>query len=88
MQWMEYNSAIKRNEIVLFAEMRTDLETVIDEINQKEKNITYMWNLPEKETATHFRILAWRIPWTEEPGRLQSMESQKVGHNYAIIPHM
>ena len=31
----------------------------------------------EKEMATHFRILAWRIPWTEEPGGLQSMGSQK-----------
>ena len=34
----------------------------------------------EKEMATHSRILAWRIPWTEEPGRLQSMGSQRVGH--------
>ena len=32
---------------------------------------------PGKEMATHFSILAWEIPWTEEPGRLQSMESQK-----------
>ena len=31
----------------------------------------------EKEMATHSSIIAWRIPWTEEPGRLQSMESQK-----------
>ena len=31
----------------------------------------------EKEMATHFSILAWKIPWTEEPGSLQSMESQK-----------
>ena len=31
--------------------------------------------------ATLSSILAWKIPWTEEPGRLQSMESQKVGHN-------
>ena len=31
----------------------------------------------EKETATHSSILAWKIPWTEEPGRLQSMESQE-----------
>ena len=38
----------------------------------------------EKEMATHsVGILAWRIPWTEEPGRLQSMESQRVGHNLA-----
>ena len=33
---------------------------------------------PEKEMATHFRILAWKVPWTEEPGRLQSMGSQRV----------
>ena len=31
----------------------------------------------EKEVETHSSILAWRIPWTEEPGRLQSMESQE-----------
>ena len=34
-----------------------------------------------KELATHSSILAWRIPWTEEPGGLQSMDSQRVGHN-------
>ena len=33
--------------------------------------------------ATHSSILAWKIPWTEEPGGLQSMESQKVGHDLA-----
>ena len=35
----------------------------------------------EKEMATHSSILAWRIPWTEEPGELQSMGSQRVGHD-------
>ena len=35
----------------------------------------------EKEKATHSSILAWRIPWTEEPGGLQSMGSQRVGHD-------
>ena len=35
----------------------------------------------EKEMATHSNTLAWRIPWREEPGRLQSMGSQRVGHN-------
>ena len=35
----------------------------------------------EKGMATHSSILAWRIPWTEEPGRLQSMGSQRVGQN-------
>ena len=38
----------------------------------------------EKEMASHSSILAWRIPWTEEPGRLQSMELQRVGHCSAI----
>ena len=33
----------------------------------------------DKEMATHSSIVAWRIPWTEEPGRLQSMSSQRVG---------
>ena len=35
----------------------------------------------EKDMATHSSILAWRIPWTEEPGGLQSMGSQRVGHD-------
>ena len=35
----------------------------------------------EKEMATHSSILAWRIPWTEEPGGLQSTGSQRVGHD-------
>ena len=35
----------------------------------------------EKEMATHSSILAWKISWTEEPGRLQSMRSQRVGHD-------
>ena len=38
----------------------------------------------EKEMATHSNILAWEIPWTEEPGELQSMGSQRIGHNLAI----
>ena len=37
----------------------------------------------EKEMATHSSILAWRIPWREEPGRLQSMGSPRVGHDWA-----
>ena len=38
-------------------------------------------DLLEKEMATHSSTLAWTIPWTEEPGRLQSMGSQRVGHD-------
>ena len=40
-------------------------------------------DLLEKEMATHSSVLAWRIPWTEEPGRLQSIGLQRVGHNWA-----
>ena len=38
-------------------------------------------DLLEKEMATHSSILAWRIPWTEDPDRLQFMGLQRVGHN-------
>ena len=46
------------------------------------------WEDPlEKEMATHSSTLAWRIPWTEEPGRLQSMGLQKAGHDCASNFH-
>ena len=46
------------------------------------------WEDPlEKEMATHSSILAWRIPWTEEPGGLQSTGSQRVGHNRETSLH-
>ena len=41
-----------------------------------------------KEMATHSSILAWRIPWTEEPGGLQSKGSQRVGHDWATEPSL
>ena len=60
-------------------------------MTQTVKNLSAMretWVQPlgqedplEKEMATHSNILAWRIPWTEEPGGLQSMGSQRVRHN-------
>ena len=43
------------------------------------------WEDPlEEEMATHSSILAWRIPWTEEPGRIQFMASQRFGHDWAM----
>ena len=55
------------------------------------KNLPAMWETRvrsldgedplEKRMATHSSFLAWRIPWTEEPGGLQSMESQRVRHD-------
>ena len=62
---------------------------VFNNLVKTEKTLTvyikasrYWWIL-EKEMATHSRILAWRIPWTEEPCRLWSMGSQRVGHDWA-----
>ena len=42
---------------------------------------TFHLHVLEKEMATHSSVLAWRIPWTEKPGRLQSMESHRVRHD-------
>ena len=51
----------------------------------KEKEVTIEWERretsSEKAMATHSRTLAWKIPWTVEPGRLQSMGSLRVGHD-------
>ena len=50
-------------------------ETQVQTLNQEEPM--------EKEMATHSSVLAWEIPWTKEPGGLQSMGSQRVGHDLA-----
>ena len=42
----------------------------------------------EEDMATHSNILAWRIQWTEEPGGLQSIGSQRVGHDYGDLACM
>ena len=49
----------------------------------KEKDIIDTWyrQTPEKAMAPHSSTLAWKIPWTEEPGRLQSMGSLRVGYD-------
>ena len=60
-------------------------------VAQMVKHLPTMWetgvqsvgqeDLLEKEMATHSSILAWKIPWMEEPGRLQSVGSQRVRHD-------
>ena len=61
----------------LVAEMVKHLSTM------RETQVRYLgWEDPlEKEMATHSSTLALKIPWMEEPGRLQTMGSQRVGHN-------
>ena len=53
----------------------------------QETQVWYLgWEHPlEKEMATHSSTLAWKIPWIEEPGRLQSMGLQRTGHDWATL---
>ena len=53
--------------------LSTMRETLVLSLGQED--------LLEKEMAIHSSAIAWKIPWTEEPDRLQSMGSQRVGHN-------
>ena len=46
------------------------------------------WEDLEESIATHFNILAWIILWAEEPGRLQSIASQRVRHNRSNLAHI
>ena len=47
----------------------------------RDFTFTFHFHALEKEMATHSSVLAWRIPWTEKPGRLQSKGSHRVGHD-------
>ena len=54
-------------------------ETLVQSLDQEDPL--------EKEMTTHSSILAWEIPWREEPGELQSMGLQRVGHDWATFIH-
>ena len=47
--------------------------------------LTFHFHALEKEVAAHSSVLAWRIPWTEKPGGLQSMGSHRVGHDWSDL---
>ena len=47
-------------------------------------NVFDLWSALQKAVAPHSSTLAWKIPWTEEPDRLQSTGSQRVGHNFTV----
>ena len=63
-------------------------------VAQTAKHLSTMWKTQvwslgredtlEKEMAIHSSTIAWKIPWTEEPGRLQSLGSQRVGHEFTF----
>ena len=59
---------------------------------KQEPQETWVWSLGgehplEEGMATHSNVLVWRISWPEEPGRLQSMTSQRVRHNWSDLTH-
>ena len=66
--------------------------SLVDQMVKNLPAMQEMWvqslgqeNPLEKGMATHFSILAWEIPWTKEPGKLQSMGSKRVGHDERLI---
>ena len=73
----KYTRIIYKVQVSLLAQMVKNLpamqETWVQSLGQED--------LLEKRMATHSSILTWRIPWTEEPGRLQSTRPQRVGHD-------
>ena len=61
-------------------------------VGHLKPNLTQVWSQGQEDPlrkgmATHSNVLAWRIPWTEEPGGLQSMELQRVRHDWATNTH-
>ena len=56
-------------------------------ITSSHHSVLFAVILSPKEIATHSSTLAWRIPWMEEPGRLQSMGSLRVGHDFTFTFH-
>ena len=73
----------------LWAELRNFLASLVAQMVKHLPTMLETWvrmlgweDFLEKEMATHSGILAWRIPWTEEPAGLQSMGSQRVGHDW------
>ena len=84
--WFEQNYLFRYHKKKSLLQKDTSL------VAQMVKHLPTMWetqvqslgqeDILKTEMETHSSILAWKIPWTEEPGRLQSMGSQRVGHNW------
>ena len=72
--WTVFQSRMTSLVAQMAKRLPTMWETRVQSLGQKDPL--------EKEMATHSSSLAWKIPWTEKPGRLQSMGSQRVGHDW------
>ena len=77
-----YQGGSNSENVSPYAFLRFFRNSIYDQRKVKRYSIKYR-AFRQREMATHSSILAWRIPWTEEPGRLQSTGSQRVGHNCA-----
>ena len=83
---MEYYLAIKKNVLESVLMRWMNLEAIIqNEVRQRKKSkyhiLTHIYGVSEKAMAPHSSTFAQKIPWTEEPGRLQSTVSLRVGHD-------
>ena len=79
---VEWYQPLKKNNVLIHA--TTPVAQLVKNLPavQETRVRSLGWeDLLEKEMATHSSILAWKISWTEKPGGLQSMGSQRVGHN-------
>ena len=70
-----------QNNIVEVSKVVLGTSLVVQWLRLHASNAASPGLTPGPEMATHFSVLAWKIPWTEEPGSLQSMGSQRVGHD-------
>ena len=77
------------DDTILMAEREEELKSLLMRVKEETERASLRLNIKktkimastEKAMAPHSSILAWKIPWTEEPGRLQSMGSLRVGHD-------
>ena len=76
-----YTSIYFLDHFLFHIEVQPVNNVVIVSGGQQRDIYTRIQVAPEKAVAPHSRTLAWKIPWTEEPGRLQSMGSLRVGHD-------
>ena len=65
------------DDITLMAESEEELKSLLMKVKEESEKVGLKLNILEKEMATHSSILAWRIPWTEEPGRLHPWGHEK-----------
>ena len=71
----------KADDTALMAESKEELKSLLMKVKEESGKAVLKLSILEKEMATHSSILAWEIPWTDKPGGLQSMGSQRVRHD-------